>query len=689
MVTCYKKSAALQLRDFYLLKKELCNFRIMNHPAIEQLLTCSVCLDRYRSPKLLPCQHTFCQEPCLKGIADKISRNVKCPECRAVHKIPAEGVGGFPSNRTILGFLEIPVERIQTLQGSPSQPCQICGEAKELTSCTHCDKSVCDSCRHLHVEDLKMDLRKIATKLRGAIPKISKALGTLEQKSFSMKQNQEAIKAEVERSFEKLITSLRVREKGLILEAENLMQSELRTLRFKQEHLEFMLASISSHCDCIENHLNDLQRNPLALELVELKTQSKDWTEQVEILGQTEEDQFKLLKFTANHADIHSDTNKYGSVSWANKSPPNRTCRYRVSDAFGQSGTSSTEVLLSQSGNTAAFLPRATGNYLFSGRQARLRHTNLGLVNAQALVTEGLNSERPRLGLPLYGHQLLLLYQLKGAMRCKFGSRGSDLGHFTWPRGVAVTPEGNIVVADSSNHRMFDRECRFLRAFGSYGNSDGEFDCLAGVTVNSQGWIIIADRYNHRIQIFDNEGRFIRKFGQEGAGEGQLSYPWGVATDRLGLIYICDKDNHRVQVFTLDGCYVRKFGQLGNREDQLEHPHYLAFSPEQKIVISDSGNHRIVVYDKDGRFLLKIGSEGTATGQFKYPRGVAVDSKGNIIVGDSGNNRIQIFHRDGTFLKSFGSWGTGDGQLKGLEGLAFQNGNIIVSDRENHRIQMF
>ncbi|MGH0133526.1 UNVERIFIED_CONTAM: hypothetical protein FKN15_052982 [Acipenser sinensis] len=199
--------------DFYLLKKELCNFRIMNHPAIEQLLTCSVCLDRYQSPKLLPCQHTFCQEPCLKGIADKISRNVKCPECRAVHKIPAEGVGGFPSNRTILGFLEIPVERIQTLQGSPSQPCQICGEAKELTSCTHCDKSVCDSCQHLHVEDLKMDLRKIAFKLRGAIPKISKALGTLEQKSFSMKQNQEVIKAEVERSFEKLITSLRVREK--------------------------------------------------------------------------------------------------------------------------------------------------------------------------------------------------------------------------------------------------------------------------------------------------------------------------------------------------------------------------------------------------------------------------------------------------------------------------------------------
>lgn len=57
---------------------------------LEQLLTCCICLDRYRSPKLLPCQHSFC-EPCLDGLVDYARRQIKCPECRAEHRLPYSG----------------------------------------------------------------------------------------------------------------------------------------------------------------------------------------------------------------------------------------------------------------------------------------------------------------------------------------------------------------------------------------------------------------------------------------------------------------------------------------------------------------------------------------------------------------------------------------------------------------------
>lgn len=85
----------------------------------------------------------------------------------------------------------------------------------------------------------------------------------------------------------------------------------------------------------------------------------------------------------------------------------------------------------------------------------------------------------------------------------EIGSRGSEPGLFTWPRGVAVGPDNSIVVADSSNHRVqvFDANGKFLKEFGQYGNGEGEFDCLAGVAVNRIGQYIIADRYNHRIQV--------------------------------------------------------------------------------------------------------------------------------------------------------------------------------------------
>ncbi|KAM3962649.1 LOW QUALITY PROTEIN: tripartite motif containing protein thin [Aphomia sociella] len=283
-------------------------------------------------------------------------------------------------------------------------------------------------------------------------------------------------------------------------------------------------------------------------------------------------------------------------------------------------------------------------------------------------------------------------YLQKRRLQFSVGSRGSEPGCFTWPRGIAVGPDNTMVVADSSNHRVqvFDSNGIFMKEFGQYGSGEGEFDCLAGVAVNRIGQYIIADRYNHRIQVFDPQGRFLRAFGTQGTGDGKFNYPWGITTDALGFIYVCDKENHRVQVFQSDGTFVGKFGNFGSKLGQLEHPHYIAVSSTNRVLVSDSNNHRIQVFDVNGRVLSSFGEEGSEDGQFKFPRGVAVDDQGYIVVADSGNNRIQIFHPDGTFLRAFGSWGSGDGEFKGLEGIAVMSGgNIIVCDRENHRVQVF
>lgn len=43
---------------------------------------------------------------------------------------------------------------------------------------------------------------------------------------------------------------------------------------------------------------------------------------------------------------------------------------------------------------------------------------------------------------------------MDGNFRFRFGSPGSRDGHFQFPSGVALTREGNIVVADSMNNRI-------------------------------------------------------------------------------------------------------------------------------------------------------------------------------------------------------------------------------------------
>ena len=34
--------------------------KLIKAKAIEELLKCTICLEQFKNPKMLPCQHTFC-----------------------------------------------------------------------------------------------------------------------------------------------------------------------------------------------------------------------------------------------------------------------------------------------------------------------------------------------------------------------------------------------------------------------------------------------------------------------------------------------------------------------------------------------------------------------------------------------------------------------------------------------------
>ena len=73
---------------------------------INKMLECPICLEEYCQPKALPCQHTFCLEPCLKDLVNSEKNNIECPICRKIHDLPSGGVEKFPNNFTMLELLE-------------------------------------------------------------------------------------------------------------------------------------------------------------------------------------------------------------------------------------------------------------------------------------------------------------------------------------------------------------------------------------------------------------------------------------------------------------------------------------------------------------------------------------------------------------------------------------------------------
>ncbi|KYB25248.1 RING finger protein nhl-1-like Protein [Tribolium castaneum] len=227
----------------------------------EQLLTCAICLDRYRNPKLLPCQHSFCMEPCLEGLVDYVRRQVKCPECRAEHRIPYQGVQGFPTNVTLQRFLELHIEITGELpdptSGQVMERCNVCSEKAYCSFCSHCDKKICEECKGAHMEILRREISRINNQIRRGIHRLQDTLSLVEKNTQSIQSNCSSVSEEVEEIYRRLSKALKDRTEYLRGEIDRYLGTELRSLTNLKENLEQEISNILSNCDLADKHMNE------------------------------------------------------------------------------------------------------------------------------------------------------------------------------------------------------------------------------------------------------------------------------------------------------------------------------------------------------------------------------------------------------------------------------------------------
>lgn len=95
---------------------------------------------------------------------------VKCPECRAEHRIPYQGVQGYPTNVTLQRFLELHIEITGELpdptSGQIMKRCNVCSEKAYCTMCLHCDKEICPECKGAHKDILRREISRITNQVR-------------------------------------------------------------------------------------------------------------------------------------------------------------------------------------------------------------------------------------------------------------------------------------------------------------------------------------------------------------------------------------------------------------------------------------------------------------------------------------------------------------------------------------------
>ncbi len=136
------------------------------------------------------------------------------------------------------------------------------------------------------------------------------------------------------------------------------------------------------------------------------------------------------------------------------------------------------------------------------------------------------------------------------------GPAAAGDGQFHEPWGVAVAPSGEIAVADTWNGRIqvFTAGGVFLRAFGRFGRVVPGADEAAapwlfgprGLAVTADGDLVIADTGNRRLLVVSLTGERRRVVGPDIGWAPGLDEPTGVTWDPGGSLLVADLWNQRV-----------------------------------------------------------------------------------------------------------------------------------------------
>lgn len=239
------------------------------------------------------------------------------------------------------------------------------------------------------------------------------------------------------------------------------------------------------------------------------------------------------------------------------------------------------------------------------------------------------------------------------------------------PQSLALDDAGNLYIADQGNHRVrkVAPEGKITTVagtgIGGYSGDGGpafaaQLNDPTGVTVGKDGNLYIADCSNHRVRRVTPDGTIstVAGNGTRGySGDGvpatttTLNKPYFVAMDGAGNLYIADWDNHRVRKVAPDGIITTMAGDgvAGAAVDgapamntHLYSPVVVAVAPSGDLYIGDVGSYYVYkvvgasavvppappVADLYGKYVLPV----TAPRGEEFELGARIHNRGPAIV---------------------------------------------------------
>lgn len=261
-----------------------------------------------------------------------------------------------------------------------------------------------------------------------------------------------------------------------------------------------------------------------------------------------------------------------------------------------------------------------------------------------------------------------------------WGGPGQKPGQFDNPVGLASTPTGGLIVADTGNQRLQElsntgapikvwaigtlrpmhlgrtREGHLLvpiylddvvevhHSDGSVGARFGGnwLDGPAAAAGLPDGRTVVVDFYHHQIHILSEAFEVVRTVGGKGHGAGRFTYPTDVEVAPDGTIWIADAYGHRLEAITSEGKVKQVMGAKGRGPGQFDVVAGISIGPDGRLYAADMNNDRVQVFGPDGRVLAILGLDGDGRARLKHPAEViATDNR--VFILDTGNHEIDVY----------------------------------------------
>ena len=691
---------------------------------LDAQLECSLCLDNFKEPKLLPCFHVFCKSPCLEKLVSKDGQSLQCPTCRYIVPLPAKGVSGLQSDFHIDHLFEIRDAFNKAAESTDTQ-CGDCENGKATGYCRDCEQFICEDCQAAHRALKITKSHKIIT-LGEVQAQATNLIPPKRLVSYCPRHPENVLKIFCETCSVVICNDCTIRlhkdhNYDLVGEVFTKHKEEivsgLKPVKEKLDNVQQALRAFDTRAKeineqrvTVEANIHkefDQQQRLLDQQRIELVGELDSLTQQKlkSLAAQRDQVEIAQVKLTSclEYAEGGLETGTEGEVL-AMKAPVlNRIEQINAEfdPATIQPETKADIQLLTDGKEQLQKACQEFAEIFIDGDSVSLENSYIseGDLEGAAKVGEQKSVEfhaKTKTN-KQFKQKLDLTAELVNAkstdrVRCQVVKQKNGTHKINYQlnkRGkheLRLTINSNPVRGSPYPITVTPSPQSLLKPVRVVGGLNQP----RGTAINSKGQTVVVEKGGSCIAMLTPEGERIPSFGTAGSGNGQLSDLYGITVDNEDNIYVVGTGNHRVQKFTSEGKFVAAVGSQGSNHLQFNSPVGICFNKANNaLYVCDNCNHRIQVLSTDLTFKRSFGTQGNGNGQLQNPFNAALDDANNLYVTEYGGHRVQVFTAEGRFLRAFTNKANGE-KLKNPWAIAIDSSNTVyVSENGPNSVSVF